>query len=148
MRWGDNSRNIEIIGVKLIQPELSPCGVVDEVVRAVIIIDLEEEFDIGGKYDIRLRNEPLDRPRPTANFSHYIGVIYISLSHDSRRRMSVEIELPFRMGMCRPLGRKIWWPVHKMTINFHQSREDQAYVVSLNEMNMPGATTVTPGSTL
>jgi hypothetical protein len=60
MRWGDNLRNIEIIGIKLLQPKLSLRGVVDEVVCAVIIIDLEEEFDIVGKYNMFLCNELLD----------------------------------------------------------------------------------------
>jgi hypothetical protein len=48
---------------------------VDKVVCAIIIIDLEEEFDAVGKYDISLRNKFLDCGDPNANFSHYIRVI-------------------------------------------------------------------------
>jgi hypothetical protein len=107
MRWRYDGRNIKIIGIKLLQPKFRPCSVVDEVVRAVIIFYLEEEFDIVGKHNMFLHNEVFDYPGPTANFSHYIRVVYVSLSNDARRRMSEEIKLPFRMDIWRPLGWKI-----------------------------------------
>jgi len=114
MRWRHDWRNTEIISVKGVQPELSPSGVIDEVVCTVIIIDLEEEFDIVGKYNMFLRSHLLDLVGPITDFGHHIGVIQISLGDNSGGRMPIEIKLPFRMSTYQPLGREIRGPIQKI----------------------------------
>jgi hypothetical protein len=67
--------NIEVIGIKVIQPELDASDVVDKVVRAIIIIDLKEELDIFGEHDLLLYSKFFDYLRTVANFRHFLRIV-------------------------------------------------------------------------
>jgi hypothetical protein len=63
--------------------------------------------------------------------------------------VSVEIKLAFWMGIYRPLGREICGP-KAITITFLllEMEQTQAYVGSLDEINIPAITTAKSGSIL
>ena len=120
MRVRNDRLNPKLRGGILCQPKKCCCATINQVIAAIIFVNLEEKFHIAVEYKSLTFCPSLHFCCPCTDFVGNLRIVHVCFRDDGESWVSVKIFLALWLDASRPLWRHVHW-ARSIKLNFWNS---------------------------